>query len=229
MVEPLRVLRVVVEPSNGIAAGVAVRQAPCQEHTLPVEAQVLVQPFQPAFGVVQLVPELVEVDPDLGIGCPRCPCPLADVLRAVVVLDRVFDLHRLRQDQYVELAAVDGLVRVLVAGVRVLDLEAVDRNVRFPVRPQRGAPSQLRAVVVACTGHLLQHHGDVLVDQAVADVEDAQRLVRRRQRLRVQGREFDRVERLVPSAGGECEGQQVFQRVFQHHVVEARVEEGDAV
>ena len=63
----------------------------------------------------------------------------------------------------------------------------------------------------------------------IADVEDAQRLVRRRQRLRVQGREFDRVERLVPSAGGECEGQQVFQRVFQHHVVEARVEEGAAV
>jgi hypothetical protein len=43
-------------------------QALGQQLAFPVSAQVLVQAFQPTLGIIQLVPGLVQVDPDVGPG-----------------------------------------------------------------------------------------------------------------------------------------------------------------
>ena len=143
--------------------------------------------------------------------------PFAEIGGAVKVFDGVLDLDCFGQDHCVKLATLDGGHCILIAGVGVFFLEPVDRHVRLPVGLEGGAPAELGPVVVAFACQLFEHERHVASNQAMTEMKHLQGVIRRGEWLCIEPRKFSRIQGLVPTAGCEQGGQDIFQSTLEEH------------
>ena len=133
------------------------------------------------------MPCFIKVHPRLWVALPSQLGPFRQINRAVMVFDRIADLDHLGQHHRVIVARPQGLFRITIAGMIILALKPIDRQILLPVMLERCTPAKLLLIRVPVTGQLRQHRGHIPPDQGVPKVIDPQSALRRGQRRGIGG------------------------------------------